>query len=441
MKPISTRIAFILVSLLTLVLLIGSTVLQQIVFRAEQHFSSLSLSPTTFRIAEGQELDLAVTTQAFNPVAVSGLQISLAYDAAKLSFKEAVAPLGWRTLALEEGEGRLDWVAVPALGQSPLADIQGEVTLGKVRFAAIGTGIASVDISQNATALAAADPAEGNFVYNAVESVQSSAGTITAVSESQLDFPEVATAVSPPEIPDAPGFGTQQIRSVYTETTAETAVIFVTLAYNGKATVEFGTTDKLVNRVESTQAESYHVLSLANLEPERRYYFRVIGEQTEGQSRIASATQTFETRRKGVGSVSRQTSEVIVFPQRAKQSSAVYIFPRNELGESVEATAVTVDTAGLAEAGAVRSLGGYQRVEVNNDSGKKQIVQLTPAFADISLVPRSLVFDPELAEPTPRVRNTELVLAWNQNVMALTLGGAILLFLLMLLFVKLAKSR
>src|SRR3990172_327732 len=98
MKLISTRATLIIVSLVTIALLAGSVVLQQIVFRAEQEFAALTLSPTTFRASQGQPVDLKINSISANQVIVSGLQVKLGYESAKLTFNEVVPPIGWQTL-------------------------------------------------------------------------------------------------------------------------------------------------------------------------------------------------------------------------------------------------------------------------------------------------------------------------------------------------------
>ncbi|QQG49636.1 MAG: hypothetical protein HZB70_02435 [Candidatus Berkelbacteria bacterium] len=442
MKLISTRATFIIVSLVTIALLAGSVILQQIVFRAEQEFSALTLSPTTFRVAQGQPVDLSLNSISVNQVIVSGLQVKLGYEAAKLTFKEAVPPIGWQTLRLASTTDTVDWILAPITSSTSLVTLQGEVKLGTVRFLATGAGVTNVTVAQESTVLSAVDQVRGSFVYNAAESVQDSAGTITAGNVGEITFPEAKLPVIvPEETDDSAKFGTQRIVSSYVETSARAGLVFVTLASSGKVTVEFGPTPALGNKAETTRESATHVINLSSLDPNQQYYYRVLGEETQQRSRVVGALKTFKTTAEGTGTLSAGRSKVVAFPAKSKQTSTLFIFPRDDEGKTVESAGLTVEHEGDATLGQVSTLGGYYVVEVTTATDKKQAVKLTPKVGETALEARTVVLDPEYKEPTVTLNKSELVLAWNDKTMAFLFGGAILLFLLLYFFVRLARSR
>lgn len=442
MRVVSTRVTFILATLVTILLLAGSAILQQIVFRAEQEFAALTVSPTTFRVSQGQLVDLKVNSTALNPVIATGLQVSLGYEPTKLTFKEAVPPIGWQTLRLVTATDAIDWVVAPLASAPPLVTLQGETTLGTVRFLATGAGVTAVKINQETTLLAAVDPVNGNFVYNAAESVQGSAGTVTASNTSDLTFPETKVPpVVPEQVSDDSRFGTQRVLSSHVEASSSSSLVFVTLATSGKVTVEFGPTSALGNAVETTQDKVAHVISLSGLEVNQQYYFRVIGEETQQRSRVVGAIKSFKTITEGVGTLSPGRSETLAFPVKAKQSSELFVFPRDDEGKTINASDLSVEIEGDAKLGSISSLGGYYRVEVATATDKKQAVKLTAKFGATALEPRTVVLDPNYEEPKLLAAKSELVLVWNDKTMATLVGGAILLFLLLYLFVRLARSR
>lgn len=442
MRPISPRLGFILATVITVILIGGSILLQRIVFKAEQNFAALAIGPTTFRVSQGEPLDLTINSTATAPLSVSGLQLSLKFDAAKLTFKEVAPPVGWKTLFLKASAGTVDWIVVPANGQPALVTAQGETPFGSVRFVATGSGVTDVSFTQEKTILAAADTANGVFVYNAAHSVQNTAGTITASNETGVAFPETKPLpLTPSDVEMAPTFGTQRILSTYVASTAKDSLVFVGLAYAGKVTVEFGTTPQLGNRAETTGQSASHVVSLTNLTPNQLYYYRILGEETTQHSRVVGAVKSFRTTTVGTGTLSTTQSDVIAFPNRAQQSSALYIFPRDEHGNALEASDVSVESDGAVKIGDVSHLNQYYEVDVTTSGSKKQVVRLTPKIGQTLLTSQSIVFDPNYVEPTSRASKNELVFAWNQKSMATVLGGAILLFLLGYLFVALARSR
>jgi len=440
MKSISLRTSVVLVTFVTLALLIGSAVLQRIVFRADQHFSSLTLSPNTFQAAVGQTVDITVRSEAVEPILLSGFQVELNVDDSKLKFQEAVPPAGWQTIVAEAKGPVFRWIAVPAPDQPILTTVQGSSVLGTLRFTATGDGVTSAAFIPTSTFLSAVDPVAGNFVYNAAESFQSAVGTIAGEGSAPA-FPE--TNVSPiiPAESTAPKFGAQRVLSSYATPLSQDALLFVTLAYSGKLSVEFGPTQALGNKVEVTRASTHHVVTLAGLEPLTRYYYRIVGLDPTAQSHFTTAPKSFVTTGTGTGEVAAAKSEAIIFPSKTNSSTTMYIFPRDEAGNALGEAAPNLDDQEGLRIGEVRKAPGYYQATLSTQSPKKQISRLAPRIGSVILPAATVVFDPNYQEPTSLRPTKELILAWNHKSMATVFGGVIVLFLLILLFTRLARSR
>lgn len=443
MRSVSSRFHFVLVVVVTLLLLVGSTILQQLVFKADQETATLALSPTTFRATQGGTVDFDITQASADTVFVTGLQAEISIDAAKFSLVEAVPRVGWRTLVLQQTPGSIFWLLAPSSAEPTISEVIDGGSFGRVRLQALTAGAASVALKQNGTILAAVDPAQGNFVYNAATGVQSSTGSITAASESELTFPETAVpTLTAPETTKEPLFGAQRIATTYAVATARDVLVFVGLAYPGRVSVEFGPTPQFGNTVESTTEEINHVLRLANLTAGKQYYYRVIGEEAGEQSRVVGVTRSITVSQASTETtVSSVETEVIAFPNKTDREASVYVFPRDESGAAVAASAIELPSPAGVTVATPKKQAGYWQFDVTGTTSDKSVVSLRPKLGDTLLASASVIFDPNYtaASKTPRVQ--ELVLAWNQKTMMFLLGAAVLLFLLGFLFVRLVRSR
>ncbi len=444
MKGTSPRFHFILVVIITLFLLVGSTILQQLVFKADQETATLVLSPATFRTTEGTVLDIDIQNASADTVFATGLQVEVEVDADKLELIEALPKVGWRTLVLQQTPGKIHWLIAPTAAETTIAEVSDQTSFGRVRFKALTAGTTSLTLNEQATILAAVDPAQGNFVYNAAVGVQSSSGTISSISELNLDFPETAvTTLTAPETNREPIFGAQRITSTYAAATTRDALIFITLAFPGRASVEFGTTPQFGNIVESVNENISHVIRLASLESERQYYYRVIGERAGEQSRVVGVTRSITLPAvSATNKLSAEDSEVIAFPNKTDRLASVYAFPRDASGAAVTDTSITLTPPAGVVAAAPKKQAGYWQFDVTSTGAKKEVVAFRPSLGDGTLLASaSIVFDPNYSPAKRTASVQELVLEWNQRTMVFMLGAAFILFLLGFLFVRLVRSR
>ncbi len=444
MKNLSPRTHFIVATVLTLILLIGSTVLQQLIFKADQEPATLSLSPTNFRTVQGGFIDVDILSGSGDTVFVTGLQAELTYEPTSLELVESVPATGWTTLSLATVPGRSRWSIVPLQTTTSIAEITGTTTLGRLRFKAVAAGVAVISFNQASTILAAVDPVQGNFVYNAATSVQSTAGTITAATESDLSFPETSlTTLTAPETTVQPLFGSQRIVSTYAAAGSRDAVVFVTLGYPGRAAIEFGLTPQLGNRVESLSESTQHTLQLSSLASQKQYYYRVVGEQVGEQSRVVGTTRSLTMPVASTTNVvSTEASEVIAFPNRTERDAALFVFPRDEAGGAVGGAEVALSAPeGITVSQPKKQL-DYYRFDLTSQLSKKELVTFHPlADGEIALGSASTIFDPNYTTVAQSRTVKELVLDWNQRTLNFVLGAAILLFLFGVLFVRLVRSR
>lgn len=443
-RSISPRVYFVVATLLTLFLLVGSVILQQIAFKADQEAATLVLSPTNFRSTEGQMVDLEIQTNSADTVFATGFQANLRFDGSRLEFVEAVPATGWSTLSVSSAVGRVQWLSTPVPTETTITELKGPAVLGRLRFRSIKSGVATVNFEQSDTILAAVDPVQGNFVYNAATSVQSSAGTVASLGEAEQKFPEVKIeTLTAPESSAEPLFGSQRITSTYAVPTSRDALIFIALGYPGRAHVEFGLTPQFGNSVESLGESTHHVLQLSSLAPATQYYYRVIGEQTGEQSRVVGTTRSLTLPPSSDGGlVSAKTSEVVMFPNKTAREANLYIFPRDEQGAIISTEAITVPAVDNVQIGQPKKQAGYLTFELTGQSSGKEVVTLRPVADDGTLLnSASLIIDPEFKPGAQNRTVKELVLDWNQKTTAVLFGAVILVFLLSLGFVRLVRSR
>lgn len=439
----SPRWAIILVVIVTFALVVGSAILQRIVFKASENYSSIFLSPTSFQSTQGQATDLVVTAESADPVDLVGVELGIKFDPTLLNLSEIVPRAGWETIAQRNTSGHVSWVAQPSPDQSPIFNYEGEAILATLRFLPKGSGVASVTLVQGDTILAATDVVRGNYVYNAAESIQSSAGTITPQNEGSLSFPEASKLETVFDEPTrSRSYGTQRILSSHVLPGPTNALVLTTLAYPGKSKVEFGPTPSLGNVAEGTKSSISSALPLSALVPNQTYYYRVIGEGVSGSNRIAGGIKTFTTTSEVTGDVPAKKSEVFVFPDRAKKASVVYFNLRNEAGATVEGLEPRVDvTQGQATIGSISDQGGYYQAAIESSSPTKQVVKVSVSAGGRVVDSKSVLLDPAFTEPTPPSEIVNMAIAWNQKTILFVIGAIILMFVLGQLFVRLARSR
>ncbi len=434
------RKSFIVVLGLTVILIIGSVILQRIVFKADQTFGSLFLTPSSFRVVKSQPLDLEVSTTAVEPINVAALELTIVFDPSKLELSETLPSLGWKTVSSSSKNGHLNWLITPSDQGPSLIAVEGDVTFGRIRFSAVGDGATTVNLFQSDTIMASADTAKGNFIYNALTSVQNAAGTISAEANPDASFPE-ATALVQPIIEDlqAANFVSQKIESSSIVSAPNNALLMLQLAYQGAAQVEFGETTQLGNLVETNAYGAYQAVPISGLTPGQRYYYRVAAKVGQ-TSRILSPIKSFTTPLAGQGSAK---AEPIIFPERAAKTSNVYFSFTNDKGENVIDVQPSVEVIlGRATVGKVRRVGGYFQATVTApDNANKQLIRVKVVSGGQSFESSSLLFDPAYVDPIQPAAPAIQVFAWNQKLILTLLGGLILLFLFSNLFVRLARTN
>lgn len=439
-RQYASRNVLVLVSIVTFLLLVGSALLQRIVFKAEQTYSTLYLAPSTFRAVQDKEFELSVKAVSAERVATTGLEVSLTFEPETLDFVEAVPQIGWRTVYEAAGTDSYRWVVQPIETQSPLLEFQGETTFGTLKFKALKNGFTAIKINQNQTVLAAADTAKGNELYNAALNIQGAAGTVAAATETELAFPETAVPNAVNDVPAPTAFNSQRVLSATAYPGTNNALVLISLAHVGQAKLEFGLTPELGNVVESSQRSTAIPLSILGLEPGTRYYYRVQAEDQKTRALVGSSVKSFTTVKAGSGEGTK--SELVIFPDRAAKASTLYFVPRNAAGEVIDPGQVTVETAfGQATVSPLKRVGDYYQATVTTAAEKDQLVRLRVIAGLFNSETNSVLFDPAYTEPTNATSNSYLILDWSQRTVGWLLGGLALLFFFSYLFVRLARSR
>jgi hypothetical protein len=195
--------------------------------------------------------------------------------------------------------------------------------------------------------------------------------------------------------------------------------------------------------VESLGESTHHALQLANLTSGQQYYYRVIGEEANQQSRVVGTTRSLTMPKVSeAGVVSAQSSEVIAFPSRTNKDAALFIFPRDDAGAAIASDSITLTTPEGVIASQPKKQLDYYQFDLSSQKEQKTLVTLRPLVgSDTVLESASVIFDPSYKEASARSSVQELVLDWNQRTVNFALAAVVLLFLLATLFIRLVRNR
>lgn len=441
MRPnalLSTRTIFVIVSLLTLVLLIGSTIVDRLVFRADQVSASVVTLPSSIQLAIGEQTALAVQVDSIAPASVAAAEFTWQFDEKSLEIVRVTPASGWQTKKTITSDGALRWVLIPTGEQGQLTSVTGPTVVGSVTIKAKAAGTALLKPLAAETRLAAVDPDAPTSIYNAVSSVQD---TSIVVSASGTPRPASATDTLPDTVtqPTESTSAVQQIRSTEAFIYPTSALVFVALRYPAVISIEFGLTPALGNTIELLEPTTNHVGRLEGLKESTRYYYRVVTRSVEGNSQVVSSLYSLATQPASQSAPDPAHSELKLFPGTARAAASAYIILRDQDNNPVLGQPPTVEvTSGQASITATSTALGRYAYTITSDSARSQTVRVRASSSGQLIAEQSVRFDPAYSAPVPEpVRSTAVEL--SRGVIILLAGGLLLVGLLAGFLIRLTR--
>ncbi len=423
-QPIgNSRLLFIVVSILTLILLIGSVVLERIVFRAEQVSGSVLLSPATWQVGQGQTFAVSLQSDLATTAYVSALQTQINWPSDKVELVKATPEQSWQTISLNAKSGEINWAIAPATTFGTLVPVQGQTAFGRLEFKAVSTGSVSFKFSQNHTILAAVDLTNQLKVYNAATLVQGNSGTIGDLS-SHNTTPVTSNLSSVAPITDFQG---QKLTIGQPIILPTSALLVVKSQQTSLAKLEFGLTEKLGSSVEDQQLSNDRLLKIVGLEPNARYYYRVsIGATSSSQ--VSGQIRSFTTGSFSSSPVDVSKSEFLAEPAQGQSLSTLYVVLRDSQGQAVRSDQVPTLSilAGKAQLESVSQNEGLYSSSLIADSqaGHQQVVILASLNSQ-PIGESTVTFDPKTGVSQTNQNQEAQVILGNKTWLILLLTALI----------------
>ncbi len=432
----SSRLAFVFVSLATLILLIGSVLLQRIVFKAAESESSFYMLPTSFSVRPEGTVELALRSNFSIPAYVVAGQIAITYDENQLEFVEMTPTSNFVTEKVVTAAGEVLWAFVPAPSHGLVARLQSDVVIGTVSFRALAESATTVAIDPSRTIISAIDPEGTSALYNAVVSTQGSVGQISEnANAATIEVPE--TDEQPSETP-----GTlQQIIRTEAVIYPDQAVILAELRYFAKTEIRLGTSATTLSQsVISTDANTAHAIRLNGLEPATQYYYQVVSQNAAGDTAAVSQVKTFTTPSLSTDSVAADESELFAVSPLAGLVTDIYGQLRDTAGNAVVADSVTF-RVGEGEAVITVADDVLPRIQVRSLSSQKQKVAIEAVAADTVIARTAVLFDPTLEQAAEPALTAAASLPLNRTVQLAILAALAVLLTAGLILARLVRGR
>ncbi|MEX2012158.1 MAG: hypothetical protein WD970_00120 [Patescibacteria group bacterium] len=372
----NTRVAFVLVSIATLALLVGSAILQRIVFKAAESSSTVYLSPTNFLVKPGGKVNLSVVSNFSIPAYVASAQFVISYDETQLSFEQGVASSGFETKKLKTQAGKLFWALTPNTKGGVVGQYDQSTTFGQLYFLAKQAASVTISVDPELTVISAIDPTGQSALYNAVASVQNSVGEITALATTNVVGQDSGEFIER----SFTNFLAQRAIKDTVIPLVNSAISIVRLKDIGKIEINFGLTESLGGVVVSTVADSSFVTTLSGLQSNSRYYYRLKVLSEGGSPLVIYPLKTFTTVATSKKAVDPGKSELETVELGNNQARVIAI-QRDSIGNiTTQPVSFAVISGEVALTPA--SLGALSTVGVESLINSKQSVEIEAKSAN-----------------------------------------------------------
>ena len=436
---VSTRTAFVLVAMVTLVLIIGSVVLNRIVFKAASSSATLYFSQSTIQAKPDTVFSVDVLADLSSAANINGVQLELNFDPQLLRPTNTQPAALWKQVFSRIDEGKLLLVMVPLESGAQTDKAEVGLRLSRVTFVTLAEGATNLTLTPANTLLAVSNSPEAKGVENTVESVIDAQVfvTNTAVAtptDSSLKVDGVTTQ-------SQLVFSSQRIISTSQILASNSAIILVRLEHPGRVSVAFGQTSALGNRADFSALTDQAAVRLAGLEAGQRYYFQVVAEDNDASNRVLGQVKSFELPALSSTNVVDR-AELTVFPTRAATSATAYatFFDQENKIISGLAPQLQVDEGGVTATQFSEAAGLYQAALTSRDAGRRT-VGYNLLLDSQRYATTTAMFDANLANTSIDSSQLLLGLKFDQKTINLILALVAGLILLGLGFYKLARAR
>jgi len=435
---VSTRTAFILACVVTIILIAGSAILSRIVFKAATSSATVYFNPSAPVVKTGEVTDVDVLTNFGAAAELVGAQLSVKYDPQLLSYVDVVPATNWQVIKATPESGQLEVIELPISQTSQSLRAGQPVALATLRFRAVAAGQSTLSFDPASTIIATTDSSLGHSIDNSLASVQDaqvSTGTLSLADQAanaqvRLDAASQTASGS---------VASQRIAGDQALLAPETALILVSLQQPARLTVRFGPTKALSNTVSYATLAAQAAVKINGLKPGERYYYQVVAGTSDGASQTLGQLKSFQ-----LPLVSTQTTvdhaSLTIFPAQTDVATNAYALFYDADGKIITGLEpkFSADNSAVGFGSLSEQTGLYQ-APLNATATSKAIVSAKLTLGDQELASASVLIDPNLnTAPSPTVLSAVTIDQKTINLL-LALVGALLVF--GLAFLKLSRAR
>lgn len=426
-KTIQPRALLIIVSVITVLLLGGSFILNRIVFKAEPVNTALFFSPQLTNVKPESEFISTIKTSLDKPAWLAALELNVVYDENLLRPLDFVTLPGWETQKVTTSNNLVHWAILPSPDRGTIVELNGEQALAQIKWKGLKNGTQTLKFEPSTTMMMAVDAQNSPSLYNAVASYQDA---IVTIDDRVSATPSVEFKLTDSNISSSNSLGTQKIVAVEAVGGVDTAAVMVSLKYPARVKIEFGLSEALEGSVEVQKIDSHFLVKVAGLQANSTYFYRVVVDDSRGATRYNSPLKTFQTGQAATGTaVDQAKSQLIIFPTSTQQTTNVIAIIRNSNGQVLTEVLPTFTAiSGQVKLTRPSQLGGLTFTEATNDLGTRQAARLGVAANNQNISEDTVIFDPNLVDPVEPSYEEADALPWNRQT-GLLVGGLVILAL------------
>lgn len=433
---------FIVVSIVTVILIAGSAILQRIVFKADVAESTVYFQQSTPVVKPGSTVELRVVSDVTNAASIAGAQFAVSFDPDRVSFTDIVDAANWQTISTRKQTSTIAWVMVPASANLVESNGASTVSFATLRFFAQSEGSAVFSYEPSETIIAISSPPSSRSLANAVTNVQSGQVSINDLAVPSPAPTEEAIAENSSSQEIQGGFTSQRVIATEPLLGSAAALLLVRTQHPSKIAVGFGPTTDLGLLAENAVVASEAAIRLSGLEPGKRYYYQISAVTPDGSSRSLSQTKSFVLPQEVASASSIASARFEVFPSTFDTSTTAYAAFYDQEGRVISGLNPVVSSkSGNLTIGGIGELSGLYQAPVTASERGKTVIRLSLTANEKEYAARSVLFDPN---PENRITTADFgfpVLASNQKTTFLILGLLLALFVFGVGFLRVARAK
>lgn len=436
---ISTRTAFVLVSLVTLVLIVGSVVLSRIVFKAASSTATIYFSQSTVNAKPETAFNVNILADLSAPADITGVQLELNFDPKILKPTDTQPVALWKQVLSRVENGKLVLVLVPLENQTQTSKAVTGMDLVRLTFTSLVEGATNLSLTPANTLLAVTNATGAKGVENIVEAVVDTQVRVssTAVPSPINDSLKIEGATSQEDLV----FSSQRIISTSQVLAPNSAVLLVRLEHPSRVSVAFGQTTALGNRADHSTRTDQAAIRIAGLEAGTRYYYQVVAEDENATNRVLGQIKSFELPVMSSANVIER-AELTIFPARSATNAMAYAVFYDKEGKVVGGLEPSLQSdTEKTSATKFSEVAGLYQAALSSFDTKKQTAHYTLLSNGQKYSTADAIFDPSLDTTKVSTNQPLLGLSLDQKTINLILALVAGLFVLGLGFYKLARAR